>query len=394
MATYTFALNQATDTIGTYLDSGKIKILYRAGKTTPWTQATTTEATKGDLITLNSSLEIYDPKKLAWTARSITWVLTDDSIGGEANNWLSASPSDSAVLSGLGGDDVLLGGEGNDYLNGGSGNDRLAGGKGNDTMLGGSGDDKYIVYNGSGADLIVDEGGSNDQLEFITGNIDFSGGFVAYRKGTALYFLSQSSEDTWDTSEIKNFQGSGYIEKLRYLDGDGTGYGGIFSLMKGSIGTAGFDWITATETGNSSLSGLGGIDALWGYNGDDTLNGGAGNDALIGLGGADKFVLDVVPKTADDADRIFDFTAAEDKIQFSRKVFKGFSAAGTLADTAYVEGAGKTTADTASQRVIYNTTTGDLLYDPDGSGKSAAVKVATIIGAVADLSHTDIDIIA
>jgi len=394
MATYTFALNQATDSLLTYLESGKIKILHRAGKTTPWAQATPTEATKDDRITLNSPLEIYDAKKLTWTARSITWVLTDDSIGGEANNWLSATLAGPAVLSGLAGDDWLVGSEGNDYLNGGSGNDRLAGREGNDTILGGSGDDKYLVTNFGGTDLIVDEGGSNDQLEFITGNVDFFGGFVAYRKGTSLCFLSQSSENTWDTSEIKNFQGSGYIEKLRYIDGNDIGYGGIFSLMKGSVGTAGFDWITATETGNSSLSGLGGIDTLWGYNGNDTLNGGAGNDVLIGLGGADKFVMDVIPKIPFDADRIYDFTSAEDKIQFARKVFKGFSATGTLADTAYVEGAGKTTADSPSQRVIYNTTTGDLFYDPDGSGKSAAVKVATIIGTVADLSHTDFEIIA
>ena len=283
-----------------------------------------------------------------------------------------------------------MGSTGNDYLNGGSGNDRLAGKEGNDTMLGGTGDDKYIFGNGTGADLIVDEGGSNDQIEFITNNGDFLGPFIAYRKGDSLFFRSYNSNTTWDTSEIKNFQGKGYVENLRYLDGDGSA---VFNLAKGSIGTKGFDWITATETGNSSLSGLAGIDVLMGYAGNDTLNGGAGSDSLIGLEGADKFVLDVIPKIAADADRIIDFSAGEDKIQFSKKAFKGFSAIGALSSGAYVEGAGKTAADSASQRVIYDTTTGDLFYDADGSGKAAAVKIA-MIGTKADLSYTDFEIIA
>lgn len=43
-------------------------------------------------------------------------------------------------------------------------------------------------------------------------------------------------------------------------------------------------------------------------------------------------------------------------------------------------------------RIIFNTTTGALYYDADGSGKGAAVQFATLIG-VTDLNATDFMII-
>jgi len=143
------------------------------------------------------------------------------------------------------------------------------------------------------------------------------------------------------------------------------------------------------------LSGLAGNDVLIGFTGEDTLRGGAGNDTLYGGPGtaSDKFVFDFAPNSNTNVDYIIDFVPDQDEIQLSKKVLKGFAGTGPLASDAYVEGAGKTTADSALQRVIYNTTTGDLFYDADGNGRAAAVKIA-IIGTKADLSHSDFEIIA
>jgi Ca2+-binding RTX toxin-like protein len=323
-----------------------------------------------------------------------TWSLTTDSIGGEVNNWMSAIADGPAVLSGLDGNDHLTGSLGNDYLNGGSGNDVLVGREGDDTMLGGSGNDVYAIWNGSGADIIADEGGLVDTLRFVTNTGGGeAGGLTTYRQGNSLFFRSYTSDTEWDLGEIKNFQGKGYIERMHYVDGDGSTY--YISLAKGGTGSAVADWISSTAAGGT-LSGLVGNDVLIGYTAADTLKGGAGNDALYGGPGtaSDKFVFDFAPNGITNLDYIIDFVASEDKIQFSRAIFKGFSASGSLSSSAYVEGAGKTAADSLLQRVIYNTTTGDLFYDADGSGtKAVAVKVA-VVGTKADLSSADVEIIA
>jgi hypothetical protein len=51
-------------------------------------------------------------------------------------------------------------------------------------------------------------------------------------------------------------------------------------------------------------------------------------------------------------------------------------AGGAVASTAFVAGTDLTTATTADQRLLLNTSTGDLYFDADGSGDSAAVLLA------------------
>lgn len=390
MSIYAITVNAKTDGFYTYLDSGKIVSKLRAGKSTSWDDVSAVNLT--DVGRTSITISYYDGVNA--TPFVTTWSLTTESIGGEVNNWMSAIADGPAVLSGLDGNDHLTGSLGNDYLNGGSGSDVLIGRDGDDTMLGGSGNDVYAIWNGSGADIIADEGGLVDTLRFVTNTGGGeAGGLTTYRQGNSLFFRSYTSDTEWDLGEIKNFQGKGYIERMHYVDGDGSTY--YISLAKGGTGSAVADWISSTAAGGT-LSGLVGNDVLIGYTAADTLKGGAGNDALYGGPGtaSDKFVFDFAPNGITNLDYIIDFVASEDKIQFSRAIFKGFSASGSLSSSAYVEGAGKTAADSLLQRVIYNTTTGDLFYDADGSGtKAVAVKVA-VVGTKADLSSADVEIIA
>jgi Ca2+-binding RTX toxin-like protein len=389
VSNYAITVNAKTDGFYTYLDSGKIVSKLRAGKSTSWDDVSAVNLT--DLGSTSITVSYYDGVNAKPFVT--TWSLTTDSIGGEVNNWMSAIADGPAVLSGLDGSDHLTGSLGNDYLNGGSGNDVLVGREGDDTMLGGSGNDNYTIWNGSGADVIADEGGL-DTLRFLTNTGGGeTGGLTTYRQGNSLFFRSYTSDSEWDLGEVKNFQSKGYIEKMHYVDGNGSTY--YISLAKGGTGSAVADWISSTAAGGT-LSGLVGNDVLIGYTAADTLKGGAGNDALYGGPGtaSDKFVFDFAPNGITNLDYIIDFVASEDKIQFSRAIFKGFSASGSLSSSAYVEGAGKTAADSLLQRVIYNTTTGDLFYDADGSGtKAVAVKVA-VVGTKADLSSADVEIIA
>jgi Ca2+-binding RTX toxin-like protein len=133
-------------------------------------------------------------------------------------------------------------------------------------------------------------------------------------------------------------------------------------------------------TGNAAantLSGAGGADTITGLAGNDVLKGGTGNDTLSGGSGADIFVFDTALNASTNKDRITDFTHASDKLRLDDDVFKGL-AVGALGVTQFRSGAGVTTAADANDRIVYNTSTGALYYDSDGSGPAAAVGFAVV----------------
>ena len=104
-----------------------------------------------------------------------------------------------------------------------------------------------------------------------------------------------------------------------------------------------------------------------GNNGVNVLDGRYGNDIIYGLGGTDYFAFSSVPAGADNIDVIADFVSADDLI-FLDDVAYDFMPAGFLAAAAFLSGAGLTSAATTAQRVIHDSTTGDLYWDQDGAG--------------------------
>jgi len=123
--------------------------------------------------------------------------------------------------------------------------------------------------------------------------------------------------------------------------------------------------------GNDLIRGGIGSDNLKGDEGNDTISGGGGKDVLTGGGGADAFVFDSILSATTNFDRIQDFRVAEgDKIWLSQSVFKqAIGALGTLNEDAFVEG---TVAQDAEDRIIYDSTSGKLYYDPNGTAGSTA----------------------
>jgi pimeloyl-ACP methyl ester carboxylesterase len=138
--------------------------------------------------------------------------------------------------------------------------------------------------------------------------------------------------------------------------------------------------------GNDRLAGLSGNDRLDGGSGNDTLSGGNGVDDLTGRDGADRFVFAALG--ASHADTVTDFNGAEDTIILSASVFRGV-AKGQLQVEAFVVGA---TAQGTDDRIIYNASTGNLLFDRDGTGAKSAVRFATVDAGL-NITHDDFFII-
>ena len=111
---------------------------------------------------------------------------------------------------------------------------------------------------------------------------------------------------------------------------------------------------------------------------------------LTGGGGVDIFRFDVAPSTAN-ADVITDFTSGSDRIALDPAAFASLGALGNFVagDARFAAGAGFSSGRDASDRVVYDTSTGKLYYDADGSGAGAAQLIATLSNRPA-LAATDI----
>jgi serralysin len=125
--------------------------------------------------------------------------------------------------------------------------------------------------------------------------------------------------------------------------------------------------------GADTLIGLAGNDTLLGGDGDDQLAGGLGADLLEGGNGADILVF-ADALGASNVDTIVGFTSGTDRLFLENEVFTGL-AAGSLAAGAFAIGAAAADAD---DRIVYNSATGALYFDADGTGAGAAIQFATM----------------
>ena len=159
----------------------------------------------------------------------------------------------------------------------------------------------------------------------------------------------------------------------------GTGVHVELMTTNGSAGTSGIN-LTGNEIAQS----------ITGNAGSNILDGKGGGDTLKGLGGKDFFVFSTALGAAN-VDTIADFNAADDTIRLENAVFAALTTTGALAASAF-----KDLADgpkDASDRVIYNSATGNLYYDADGSGSVFGnVKFAGIAN-LADLTAADFAVI-
>src|SRR3954466_1823303 len=268
------------------------------------------------------------------------------------------------------------------------------GGAGNDTLIGGDTGERFtfrLDASGSFGHDVVDGGGGFDWL-LLGGNgqvsVNFEDGFVA----------TSSPNSTINFSNIEAVSGSPFDDQMMADDGGRRLFGAAGNDRL--LGGAGADFLSGDSVfdapseplGNDSLFGHGGNDTLDGRRGADFLEGDAGNDALFG--GNDNDVFFFAETGAANADTISDFESGKDSIVLYNGAMTELGAPGSFApdDARFYAAAGASGGHDADDRVVYDTTTGRLYYDADGSGTGVAQIIASVsaFGSIASVLASDI----
>ena len=214
---------------------------------------------------------------------------------------------------------------------GGSSADKLYGNSSGNTLSGGLGNDLIYVGTGTASDR-VDGGSGVDGVSYA---------YAGSRVNVNLNLTTAQATGGSGTDTILN------IENLY-----GSAYG---------------DTLSGNASGNQ----------LYGAAGNDILNGMGGNDTLNGGAGLDTFVFNTALSAMGNKDTITDFNVTDDTIQLENAIFTKLTTLGSLATANFCANATGIATD-SNDFICYNTTTGALSYDADGSGVGASVAFAVL----------------
>jgi Ca2+-binding RTX toxin-like protein len=334
-----------------------------------------------------------------------------------------------AVITGSAGSDNLWGTPSADLIDAAGGDDWLDGDAGADTLTGGAGSDAFVFHASESAlDSITDFVSAVDKLVFDNNGFTAIGAPGAFAAGDGRFAAGPgltSGRDADDRVIYDSLGGNLYYD----ADGSGAGLSRFVASLQGAPALA------ATDI---QVVGLGGVEIIGGIEADylvgtpyaDTIAGGLGADTIEGGAGADVLLV-----TAGDAivyedgitrqyaelaltpgsgviasvarafgeqaagggvqqpDAILDFDSA-DELLFEASVLPGLGGAGTWADgdARFNAGPGFTSARDASDRLVYDSSVGNLYYDSDGGGGAEAQLLLTLHGAPT-LAAADITVI-
>ena len=261
---------------------------------------------------------------------------------------------ESNTIDGGDGNDTIDGGVGNDYLIGGLGNDSLIGGSGTDTLIGGSGTD--TLSGGAGTDLLYGDSGA-DSLVGGDGFDTLIGGDGAdsLNGGAGIDTVSYAASIFAVTVKVNATTGN--------TGGDAAGDALFF--IENLIGSDFSDSLTGNASANNLTGGAG----------NDTLTGLAAKDTLTGGAGADWFWYKA---TTEGGDTITDFSVADaDRLVFTTSAFGGIIA--VIDGTNFFASTNGAPSGTTAQ-FLYNTSSGLLSFDSNGSTAGGNVAIATLTG--------------
>ena len=325
------------------------------------------------------------------------------------------------TLDGGAGDDTLIGGEGDDILIGGEGDDILHLGPNGGIAKGGKGNDYYLIESATN-NVLEDTEGANSVGTFYTFALPehSTGTFVALTllgtmaiNGTGNdlnnHIHGNSRKNTLtglDGNDVLDGHGGGdtldggkgddtYYARGNetFIEAAGNGFDTIITQTKSVVlaANAEIELIKTTNAGGGyainltgsdfgqTLIGNGVANTLDGGGGDDVLLGWAGSDTLYGRSGADTFVLSELSSSS--FDTIADFNSSDgDTIGLRNTIYHLLPfIEGELQASAF-RANGTGLAEDADDRLIYNTTSGELFFDSDGTGSFSSYKLAVLTG--------------
>lgn len=300
-------------------------------------------------------------------------IYNDTILGSSVVNKLIGDLGNDTLDGGVGGPDILIGGLGNDtYILHNSGDVVIENaGEGTDTVMTGmasyllAANVENLTGTGSGSftgmgnaldNLIIGNAGTDYLIGFDGNDIIIDGSGAAVLQGGTgndIYAV-QSTADT-----VLEFAGEGTDQVQTFLS--------VYTL------SANVENLTFTGTVDHTGIGNASDNVMIGNTGNDFFNGLGGSNTMTGGAGYDQFVFSTA--LSGNVETITDFTPNVDRMLFDHTIFTAVGATGSLASTAFTTG-----AETAATRFVYDTTTGFVSYDADGSGSGAAVHFATLTG--------------
>ncbi|MDB5505717.1 MAG: hypothetical protein JWR75_355 [Devosia sp.] len=286
----------------------------------------------------------------------------------------------------------LTGSRFNDHLTGDGADNVIDGGSGADTMVGGTGNDTYIV------DQIGDI-----VTEARDGGIDSIQSLVSYSLATLevenVYLTGVANSNATGNTSNNTLVGNGGNNSLNggagadamrggrgddfynvdnagdiVVEKSGQGFDTVNSVVNFVLAGMEVEKLILSGSGNIKATGNSGINELVGNSRNNVIDGAGGSDKLTGGSGIDHFYFTSTLAT-NNVDTITDFAVGTDKIFLGRAVFTALPAGIVLSPDAFATG---TAASDASDRVIYDATTGALFYDRDGIGGASAVRFAML----------------
>jgi Ca2+-binding RTX toxin-like protein len=316
-------------------------------------------------------------------------------LGADAEVEVLSSISQDATtameLVGNGFNQIIYGNAGANFLQGGGGTDYLVGLGGNDAyFVAGPGDNVVEATGGGARDVIYTP---NDYVMIAGLDVEVLSSSNQSGTGAQTLIGNAIAQEIYGNAGVNFIEGGGGADYLMGLGGNdvyvvgdagatvvesaGGGRDVVYTRSSYALGAGQEVEVLSVQSTSSTtaidLSGNNFANELYGNAGANVLNGGGGADYLMGFGGADTFAFTTTLGNGN-VDMIADFTSGTDRIALDDAVFAGLGL-GALPAGAFVAG---TAAGDADDRIIYDSATGNLFFDPDGSGAGAAIQFAHV----------------